>query len=303
VLGEIIGGWNVQRPTESDITDNNFTAWREAELVIVEEIYAGRSTKAYNRLKEVITNKNVRVNKKHLPEYHIDNYARVIACSNSMRALKLDNEDRRWFVPRVTLEKQSPDYWRRFYYWLDREDGYHKVWHWAHQYLKSQQPIRPEAEAPWTETKLSAIQAQQSRGMELVAKVFSWIAEAYEAKGDVKVHDHWKEAKRVKQMAIEGKHFIVFDVAGRHAIHQLIHHSRETQTLESPLTIRKVAKSLGFAIGREQVRRTTLWSESEFNGTVISLSAALAVEPLTELARNQVPVINLVELAGEIIPL
>jgi Family of unknown function (DUF5906) len=303
VLGEIVGEWNVQRPGESDITNNNFTAWREAELIIVEEIYAGRSTKAYNRLKEVITNKRVRVNKKHIAEYHIDNYARVIACSNSVRALKLDDEDRRWFVPRVTLEKQSPEYWSKLYHWLEREDGYHKVWYWARQYLKTNRPIPPETEAPSTETKRSVIHSQQSRGMELIAKVFSWIAEAYEAKGEVEVPDSWDEAKRVRQMAQDSVHFICFDVVGRSAIHQLIHHNRESSTLESTLTIRKVAKNIGFAIGREQVRRTTPWTESEFNGYVLSLSPVLAAEPLSELVRRQVPVINLAKLAGEIVPL
>jgi hypothetical protein len=104
-------------------------------------------------------------------------------------------------------------------------------------------------------------------------------------------------------MATEGKHFIAFDVAGRRAIYELIHRGRESPTLESPLTIRKVAKSIGFAIGREQVRRTTLWSETEFNGKVISLSAALAAKPLIDLAREQVPIIDLAKLAGEIVPL
>ena len=46
----------------------------------------------------------------------------MIACSNYMRALHLDDKDRRWLVPRVTEVLRDQQYWEDFYGWL-REDG------------------------------------------------------------------------------------------------------------------------------------------------------------------------------------
>ena len=95
----LIGDWNVSVPSEKEIVDSSFNSWiAHKRLAIVHEIYAGHSLTAYNRLKSVITDKEVRVNKKFIPEYEIEVAIHVFACSNSLRALKLDDTDRRWLV-------------------------------------------------------------------------------------------------------------------------------------------------------------------------------------------------------------
>ena len=101
ILQPLIGDWNVSVPSEKEIVNSSFNSWiAHKRLAIIHEIYAGHSLIAYNRLKSVITDKEVRVNKKFTPEYEIEVAIHVFACSNSLRALKLDDTDRRWLVPK-----------------------------------------------------------------------------------------------------------------------------------------------------------------------------------------------------------
>jgi hypothetical protein len=53
-----------------------------------------------------------------MSEYEIENQIHFFACSNSVQAIKLDDSDRRWLVPRVTEEKREHEYWRELHTWL-----------------------------------------------------------------------------------------------------------------------------------------------------------------------------------------
>ena len=68
-------------------------------LVVVHEIYAGQSWKTYNRLKTLITDEFVEANNKHVVNYTLPNWTHFAAASNSMEALRIEPDDRRWYVP------------------------------------------------------------------------------------------------------------------------------------------------------------------------------------------------------------
>lgn len=108
ILAPAVGLHNCSFPAETEIVDSKFNSWiAHHRLVVVGEIYQGNSWKAANRLKSVITDRTVDVNQKFQRPYTIENWAHIVACSNSLRALKLEESDRRWFVPTVT-EKRWP---------------------------------------------------------------------------------------------------------------------------------------------------------------------------------------------------
>jgi hypothetical protein len=51
-----------------------------------------------------------------LPQYEIENWLHVYACSNSLNALKLSSDDRRWFVPESFTsvpETDTTSWWSR----------------------------------------------------------------------------------------------------------------------------------------------------------------------------------------------
>jgi hypothetical protein len=119
ILARLVGEHNVSYPTEHMIVDNQFTGWiARKRLSIVHEIYSGQSRKGYDRLKDKITDDTVTVNEKYIPAHVIRSWAHILACSNSLRPIHLDDVDRRWLVPTVTEELREQRYWEELYDWL-----------------------------------------------------------------------------------------------------------------------------------------------------------------------------------------
>jgi hypothetical protein len=145
---------------------------------VVQEIYSGHSWKAYNKLKSVITDPTMDVHKKYMSTYTEMNRAHVLACSNSLVPLKMEDHDRRWLVPKVTEQTLPPTYWQEFYRWLREEGGLGIIKGWAQEF---DDYVAEGDHAPMTSAKeqlLAAIRtpAQQiafdigERAMELMAK-------------------------------------------------------------------------------------------------------------------------------------
>jgi hypothetical protein len=57
-----------------------------------------------------------------LKEHWIENWVQIFATSNSYNALKIDDQDRRWFVPGVVEEKRPLEYFIGFRKWLEERD-------------------------------------------------------------------------------------------------------------------------------------------------------------------------------------
>lgn len=99
IMAELIGRKHVSFPGDAMI-QGDFNGWLvNKRLVVVHEIYAGQSWKTYNRLKTLITDEFVEANNKHVVNYTLPNWTHFAAASNSMEALRIENDDRRWYVP------------------------------------------------------------------------------------------------------------------------------------------------------------------------------------------------------------
>lgn len=101
MMAELIGRKHTSFPGDAMI-QGDFNGWLvNKRLVVVHEIYAGQSWKTYNRLKTLITDEFVEANNKHVVNYTLPNWTHFAAASNSMEALRIENDDRRWFVPEL----------------------------------------------------------------------------------------------------------------------------------------------------------------------------------------------------------
>ena len=167
VLAPLVGFSNVGYPSENDVTAT-FNDWvAHKRLAVVNEIYSGSSWKAYNALKSVITDKEVMVNQKYTRQYVIDNWCHVVACSNSMRALKMENDDRRWFYPEVTEIAWTKHKFNLFRGWIEA-GGLSIVKRWAHEFGDY---VEPAEQAPMTERKKEMIEGSRSEGQSEAAAV------------------------------------------------------------------------------------------------------------------------------------
>lgn len=167
ILAPLVGPQNVGYPGEADIL-SPFNDWvAHKRLAIVSEIYSGASWKAYHALKAVVTDKDIRVNKKYMAPYTIENWCHVLASSNSMRALKMENDDRRWFYPEVTEVCWPRNKFSELREWLET-GGLKIIKAWAEGYGDY---VHPADRAPMTERKREMIEGSRSEAQREAAAI------------------------------------------------------------------------------------------------------------------------------------
>ncbi|MCC2095980.1 MAG: hypothetical protein KDJ29_03770 [Hyphomicrobiales bacterium] len=133
-VAKMVGERNVGRPSEREIAESDFNTWAaHRRLAICQEIYAGHSWKAYHNMKSTITDPDLRVHEKFQRPYVIQNWVHAIACSNSKKALKMEESDRRWFVPAINEIKWTDEGYEALHQWL-RAGGLGFLLHWARNF-------------------------------------------------------------------------------------------------------------------------------------------------------------------------
>jgi hypothetical protein len=109
-------------------------------------------------LKSVITDREVTVNQKYMRQYVVENWCHVLASSNSMRALKMENDDRRWLYPEmaeVPWPREKFDFFRA---WLTT-GGLGIIKGWAEEWGDY---VAESDRAPMTARKMEMIEGSRS---------------------------------------------------------------------------------------------------------------------------------------------
>jgi hypothetical protein len=213
ILAPLVGPTNTGFPGERDIVESNFNGWiANKRLIVVGEIYTGQSFKAYNILKSYLTDKNINVNEKFQRPYTIENWAHVLACSNSKKALRIEESDRRWFYPQLNETPWTREQWGEFYQWLNG-GGLSVIMRWAQEYGSY---VLPGEHAPMTISKGALIR---------------------DSKGEVL--NHWMDIMESVEIGEEVVAFALNDV--RDALRK-----RHGKIYESPLDFRREAVRRGW---------------------------------------------------------
>ena len=159
ILAPLVGERNVSEANENMIVESQFNSWlANKRLIIVHEIYSGHSWKAYNKLKNYVTETSIEVNEKNQKRYKIDCWAHFIACSNSMKAMKVENEDRRWFIPTVIEDPWPTHKFVALRQWIEA-GGLNIIRYWAQNYGEY---CTPSERAPSTDKKTQMIKESLS---------------------------------------------------------------------------------------------------------------------------------------------
>jgi hypothetical protein len=249
ILAPLVGEANVSYPSEKEIVDSNFNYWlAHKRLAVVHEIYAGHSSKAYNTLKSIVTDRYITVSRKFQANYEIENWMHVFACSNSMRAIQLTMDDRRWFVPKVTEKKKPPKYWTDLNRWLTEEAGLRIIRHWADDWLTKNEAVQGGSSAPWSELKKEIVEEGYSNGQILVARTLDRFRSAIDGE-DPDLREKLERAGHLRD-----DQMIVLDEDFVELIKTVIYDGRHNDRIERPLTIRKIAKARGWHVGDLRVK-------------------------------------------------
>jgi hypothetical protein len=223
ILAPLVGLHNTGFPGEKDIVESSFNGWiANKRLIVVGEIYTGQSFKAYNQLKGYITDKSINVNEKFQRPYTIENWTHLLACSNSRKALRMEETDRRWFYPLLSNAPWPREKWGEFNEWLS-SGGLAVIRRWADEWTDY---VSTGEHSPMTGTKAQMIKESMSEAAQ------DWIdvLEAMES-----LDDSVALAMRDVRDWLERRHKRVF---------------------ESMLDLRKIAEARGWIAqeGRLQVK-------------------------------------------------
>jgi len=161
VLAPLVGIHNCSFPSE-EIIMGQFTSWiAKKRFVIIGEVYSGHSFKMANRLKQYLTDNKISYRELYESPVTIDNFAHFLACSNSINALRLDERDRRWFVPKVTEVRLKDEEYDAFVAWL-HSGGLSIIRHWAENFGDY---VRRSEKSPDTARKTEMIEDSKSKAV------------------------------------------------------------------------------------------------------------------------------------------
>ncbi|WP_374944110.1 primase-helicase family protein [Sphingomonas sp.] len=176
VLRVLLGSTNVSFPSARDITAQ-FNSWAFCKrLAFFAELYSGHSRDTYDALKPYVTDDTIPINKKFLSGFDIPNYMHFVICSNSDRALHIDDEDRRWFVPTLAEETKPQEFWRDFYAWL-KADGPGAILTWASARVKAGRYVRTEDRPPLSQRKSAIADGSRTPGQQLAIEFAEHLVE------------------------------------------------------------------------------------------------------------------------------
>ena len=219
ILAPLVGMHNCSFPNEREVVESQFNSWLvNKRFAFIGEIYTGRSWKAANLLKSYITDRETAVNEKFIRSYTTENWIHVMACSNSLRALKLDNTDRRWLVPTLTETPWPHRQWVEFNDWLEGT-GLSIIRHWAETFGDY---VRIGEHAPMTARKREMQRESESEAAQLL-------------------HD-WCEAHVDMPISV-----------AEAAILRMLQHNIK-QVYESKLELRRIMEKVGWVAFKERLK-------------------------------------------------
>lgn len=181
----IVGRRNVSEVT-STIMEEKFNSWAESKQMILchelKESSGGWGWALAEKMKPLITEPTVSIRRMGTDVYSVENRASILASSNHFDCLRVGDEDRRWFMPKVREKKidsrtamaihrlhEDPEKLSPIL-WLVREYGHT---------LRKRNWIVFHPEAPFTEQKQKLLTRTMGTVKELITEEWLDVDEPY----------------------------------------------------------------------------------------------------------------------------
>jgi hypothetical protein len=152
--------------------NSNFNDWAEhKQFAVGEEIVVNPNEKkaVAEMLKTLITDTTININRKYVNSYRLPNCMNLMALSNHAASMKLEEDDRRWFVHQVKSAKMQPELYRPFDVWSKSAEGLSALFHYFLTLDLS--GFDPQAAAPHTYDRLNMITGGRSVHGDWIANV------------------------------------------------------------------------------------------------------------------------------------
>ena len=150
LLALLVGQQYIKSPTLQDFVNGQFNEWLYQSLVCVFDEVRQKSVRfaVQDKVRELITEPRMLINRKFMPKIETDIYCNIIFLSNHMDALQTPDEDRRlWMLVNFDPPKDAEWYTRIYDALADREALRQFYW-FLQDYLAT--PFNPLGRAPVT---------------------------------------------------------------------------------------------------------------------------------------------------------
>lgn len=117
-LGKIYGK-NFTEIKQGDL-HGNFNEWAEGkQFILGDEVTGSDRRQDADMLKNLITQKELRVNMKYLPSYVVPDCINYLFTSNHPDAFFLEDNDRRFFIHEVSVKPLPEQFYKSYWEWLN----------------------------------------------------------------------------------------------------------------------------------------------------------------------------------------
>jgi hypothetical protein len=156
----ILGPGNTKSVDNTELS-GTYNDWiRNTALVIVEELMTLGRVEQMNKLKSLITQHEVRIQRKFVATITQPNRTNFMFFSNHIDAAKLEKGERRYFVHISNAIPESQEYYTRLWDFVNSNDGIAAIAHYLH--ARDISKFNPSNRPPVTTSKELVIQESRS---------------------------------------------------------------------------------------------------------------------------------------------
>jgi hypothetical protein len=146
LLQKLVGVYEVNTAGNNEL-NSDFNGWVfGCSMVVIHELMTGSKQHMMQQLLSLITEERILINEKHKQPRMRDIFANFLCFSNHANAAALGAMDRRFFVYMSAAVKESNEYYKKLFAWLDTDGPLHLLQHIHQMDLSDFNP----GEAPMT---------------------------------------------------------------------------------------------------------------------------------------------------------
>jgi hypothetical protein len=176
-MHRLVGKHNTSFPNAHDLA-SEWNDWIQRRLIVLDDVPSHKAYEVAEQLKSPQTEDFIGIRKRHTDQYDIRNFTFIVFSNNDMTAVKVEQEDRRWFFPTVSEEKAKEEFWVEINSHFNQIDLGKLLW-WAQNYEKLGlgKYFQTGEEAPMTTRKVEIMGMSLSRSQQEAAAIARYMNE------------------------------------------------------------------------------------------------------------------------------
>ena len=229
MMKELLGKSNYQAVSLDQLTGKFVDGLYSKTLVQVEEVIINNRPKITEQLKLIATQENRWVEGKNKNGHQADKHFGLYLSTNHYEPVKVEKDDRRFFIPTFSKHLISPEesdeFFTKFVTWLEQQGGFQIMLNFLNCLDTSQHSFR---RPPMTESKYELMEQERSPEQKAL-RVSIYLSDPnHKSKGYTLevVQEHWKMTSAYAKRALQKAGFVSLKkrwITGQPPFHLWVH--------------------------------------------------------------------------------